>query len=76
MQAECSRFLPGLIITGKVTQYYENGKIKAEGTYKDNNPTGLFEYFYSTGTPKKRRGNMQQKEYATWNPSQKPGKRF
>jgi len=55
MQAECSRFLPALIINGKVTQYYENGKIKAEGTYEHNNPTGLFEYFYNTGTPKEKR---------------------
>jgi len=54
LHAECSAYTPELIVNGKVTEYYENGKLKAEGVYKDNNPIGMFRYFHSSGTPKGR----------------------
>ncbi len=52
MQAECSAFLPGLIINGKVTEYYENGKTKAEGTYKDNTLLACFSTFTARNSGK------------------------
>ena len=36
---------------GKWTEYYENGKIKSEITYVNDEPNGYAKLYYDTGTP-------------------------
>ncbi len=35
---------------GNFLEYYENGRVKAEGRYVDSKPVGAWKYYYSEGT--------------------------
>lgn len=49
MKAECSKYLPEAVIDGKAIFYYENGKLKKEGTYKNDKERGVFQEYYESG---------------------------
>jgi TonB family protein len=50
----CREYAPAIIRHGKVKNYYGNGNIRDEGSYKENLPVGIFTYFYENGKPEKR----------------------
>jgi antitoxin component YwqK of YwqJK toxin-antitoxin module len=55
MQAECSQYMPGLVKDGQVTYYYNNGSVKEEGVYKDDEKQGVFHYYSRTGEKQEER---------------------
>jgi len=53
---------------GKVFSFYENGRLKKEGTYSDDNPIGITKMYYENGNPKMESKiedgkNLYYKEY-------------
>lgn len=46
MQAECSKVTPKLVFDGKVILYYENGAVRSECNYKENEQTGICTSYY------------------------------
>lgn len=52
MQAECSEVDPKLVFDGKVILYYENGTIKSECSYKENEQAGICTSYYENGAMK------------------------
>ena len=68
MVAECSNITPRVVMDGKVTNYYKNGKIMEEGFYKVNTRTGLFKSYYENGNLKSEVSydNTKQTYFGYW----------
>ena len=49
-EAECSQVTPRLIYDGRNIVYYENGSIKEETSYRNDEKTGLYKSYHINGT--------------------------
>lgn len=53
MVASCSSVEPEVIREGKCIQYFENGSVKEEGTYEEDEPEGIHRHYFENGNPRK-----------------------
>jgi antitoxin component YwqK of YwqJK toxin-antitoxin module len=51
---------------GFFTEYFENGKPKSKGTYRNGKAIGLWEYYYESGMPKATGEWNEQKPTGSW----------
>ncbi|MBR9997352.1 MAG: toxin-antitoxin system YwqK family antitoxin [Cyclobacteriaceae bacterium] len=51
---------------GKYISFYENGNKKSEGFYKNDEPTGFWNYYYESGKLKMRGGLRGNTNYGLW----------
>lgn len=54
------------ILDGKYISYYQNGNIKSEGFYRNNEPTGYWSYNYESGKLKMRGQLRGNSNYGLW----------
>lgn len=50
----------------QMTQYYENGEVKAKGPYVNNKRTGHWTYYYETGVVKHEGGYLGNNKNGDW----------
>ena len=51
---------------GKYISFYENGNKKSEGFYRNDEPTGFWNYYYESGKLKMRGGLRGNTNYGLW----------
>jgi len=54
------------ILDGKYMSYYQNGNIKSEGFFSNNEPTGYWNYYYESGKLKMRGQLKGNSNYGLW----------
>lgn len=54
------------VLDGKYMSYYQNGNIKSEGFYRNNEPTGFWNYNYESGKLKMRGQLRGNSNYGLW----------
>lgn len=54
------------VLDGKYMSFYQNGNIKSEGFYQNNNPTGYWNYYYEGGKLKMRGQLKGNSNYGLW----------
>jgi TonB family protein len=65
----CKAYTPKLEWEGNTILYHENGKVKEEGFFKNENRQGLHKYWYSNGKPHKigwHEGERIEKYHQYW----------
>ncbi len=54
------------MLDGKYISYYENGNLKSEGYYRNNKPTGYWNYYYENGKLKMRGQLKGKSTHGVW----------
>lgn len=53
MTAVCSSVEPDVIREGRSIHYFENGSVKEEGIYEEDEPEGIHRHYFENGNPRK-----------------------